>query len=77
MSAREYARLAPKGAGARILTRAEALARTEPPAPGERTGHEWLSELMRPFREYNLWAAKTGGDTREEMDESMPEGRGA
>ena len=33
---------------------------TEPPAPGEQSGREWLREMMRPMREYNLWLVKNG-----------------
>ena len=57
--------------GARILTRAEAFARTEPPRPGQQNGHEWLSELFRPLREYNLWLIKNGHEPLGELDPSL------
>ena len=77
MSASEYARLAPKSAGTRILTRAEVMARNKPPAPGEPTAHDALSEFMRPIREYNIWAAKNIIGHEEEMDQSLLDERNA
>lgn len=60
----------PQG-GARILTRAEAFARTQRPPPGGQNGHEWLSEMFRPLREYNLWLIKNGHEPLGELDLSL------
>ena len=74
LSAREFAALSPPG-GARILTRAEALALSAPLKPEAQTGHEWLREMTRPIREYNIWCAKNGREVLAEMDPSL-RGRG-
>ena len=68
---RSRSRVRPKeNGGARVLTRAEAMAMTEPPAPGNPSAHDLLREAFRPLREYNEWLVKNGRETLE-FDQSL------